>query len=117
MPDFSPRRLAEPCSVRTVPDPPHTRLVLAGEIDIGCRSRLDAVLDEVGDGPAVDVTADLSAVTFLGSVGLDFLVQLHLRLVNAGRALTVLNPRPTAGRAIKLTGLDKLLTVVNDHDA
>jgi anti-sigma B factor antagonist len=111
MSNGSSRKVQEICVVLAVPEPRHTRLMLTGEIDMSSTNRLDAVLEEIGKGPAVDVVADLSGVAFLGTTGLSFLVRLQQRLSNAGRRLTVFNPSPIAQVALHVSALDQALEI------
>jgi anti-sigma B factor antagonist len=102
---------------RSGTDAPHTRIVLADEIDLVYQEHLDTAFEAVVTAAPADVTVDLTEVTFLGSVGLNFLVQLHLRVTRAGHRCTVLNPAPIVRRALASTGLDGLLTIVSDDPA
>jgi anti-anti-sigma factor len=62
-----------------------------------------------------DLVVDLSEVTFLGSIGLQILVELNDSQHDVGRhpALVVADQR-AAGRPLEITGLDEVLDVHHD---
>lgn len=88
-------------------------LAVAGEVDLDSVPGLAAALtDAVDRGPCEVVVADLSTVTFLGSIGLTALLDATRRADAAGRSLRVVvdSNRPVI-RPIEITGLDLELTL------
>jgi anti-sigma B factor antagonist len=81
---------------------PVSVLTVSGEIDLASGPRLRTALDEALDdahgdpgAPAVTrVVLDLTAVTFLGSVGLAVLVDAHERAAQRGVALGIVVDGP-----------------------
>jgi anti-sigma B factor antagonist len=79
---------------------------VSGEIDLVTAPALDeAIGTVVADGPTA-LVIDLSAVEFLGSVGLKILAATYEKLGNATE-FGVVARGPATRRPIHLTGLDK----------
>lgn len=93
---------------------PVTRVT--GEIDLLgvdlIRAELDARLDR---RPSV-LVADLSAVTVLGSLGIAALIETHHRAVATGVAFVVVAHHRAVIHPLRLTEVDRLLTVVPTLD-
>jgi len=79
-------------------------LAVSGEVDLLTAPALqDAVDDLLKDG-STRLIVDLSAVTFLGSIGLKILASTQHRL---GRGFVVVANGPATSRAIQLIHLDR----------
>lgn len=63
------------------------------------------------------IALDCSQVTFLPSVGVGMLVRLHQRCKAGGGALVIFGLSDSLTRLIKLTGVDKLITLARDQTA
>jgi anti-sigma B factor antagonist len=88
-------------------------LAVDGEVDMTSSKTFRTALDDaLGDAPTV-LVVDLSTLTFLGSVGLSHLVDAHVA-AGAGVLRVVAGGAPR--RAIELTGLDQLLSLVHTVD-
>lgn len=90
----------------------------AGEIDLASAPKLREALDGIEVRPAAKgpVVLDLTAVTFLGSVGLSLLVEHSRRHRDAGGVLRVVAGNRFVARAIVMTGLSDVLTVFDTLD-
>jgi anti-sigma B factor antagonist len=88
---------------------------VAGEMDMMTVRLLDEHLTEVARTvlPSTQVELDLGEVTFMGSAGLSCLLRHDERRRLAGGALRVVATSRAVRRAIELTGLHTVLTVVN----
>jgi anti-sigma B factor antagonist len=82
---------------------------LRGEIDATQRDEASHAMVAVlgADGP---VTIDTSAVTFIDSSGLAFLLQLHGVLTEASRPVILRDPSGSVLDVLALVGLDTLFT-------
>jgi anti-anti-sigma factor len=92
---------------------------VAGEIDLTNASLLGTQLRlaEAVVVPPAPVVLDLEAVSFIGSAGLNALVEHHLRCVELGSRLVVVAGRRVS-RVLNLSGLDEVITVTSagaDH--
>jgi anti-anti-sigma factor len=97
--------------IELAPSQSALRVALIGEVDYAVRDKLDDAYHAVTEYPPADVVIDLADTTFLGSVGLGFLVQVHRWVTDSGHQLTVAAPPRHVRRALMLTGLDQVLTI------
>lgn len=88
----------------------HSGVVLSvsGEVDIVTAPRLQCELENVLADDPVLLLIDLSAVTFLASVGLSVLASAKQRAQPTTRVAVVASG-PVTARPIELTGLDNVL--------
>ena len=84
-----------------------TVVVLRGEIDVSLRTQASDCMVTViaGDGPVV---IDTSAVTFIDSSGLAFLVQLQSVASDSGRSVVLRDPSGAVVDLLALVGLESL---------
>jgi anti-sigma B factor antagonist len=88
---------------------------LVGELDVAARPALALASDAALDSGSVEtVVADLAGVTFADSSTLGWLVGLDARMkVNGGR-LVVFAPEGPVLDLLRITGMDRRLTLVAD---
>lgn len=84
-------------------------LALAGELDVARAPELRRVLLDVPEG-VQHVVVDLTEVSFLDSTVLGVLVGANKRLRSRGSALALVGASGIPLKALRLTGLDFLLT-------
>lgn len=85
-------------------------IVVRGDIDINTAPALEVVVaDVLAERPAA-LIFELSAVDFMGSVGLRILVAAQERIGEPAR-FAVVADGPATRRPIQLTGLDDTLTL------
>ncbi|WP_298458814.1 STAS domain-containing protein [uncultured Cellulomonas sp.] len=84
-----------------------TTVILRGEVDAGQREAASQCMVAVleADGPVV---LDTSAVTFIDSSGLAFLLQLHGVASDAARPVLLRDPSGAVVELLALVGLDTL---------
>jgi anti-anti-sigma factor len=94
---------------------PMVTVELSGEIDMAVSGDvLDAITAELGRAGTVTVLVDLSAVTFLGSAGLQALVEAR-RLADAGRRrLVVTGAKGLPRQVLEIT---RLLTFLDQSES
>jgi anti-sigma B factor antagonist len=85
-------------------------IVLAGEVDFATtrQSRTAPLLDLYRSLDPMDVVVDLSAVTFLDSGGLSWLVRVRAAALARGRRVTLRSPSEHSRRVLLLSGVDRL---------
>ena len=89
-------------------------LAVAGEVDLSNATQLGAIFEHVErDSPPVMII-DLSLVTFLGSAGLNLLVELCDRAGDGRVRIAALST--SARRAIEVTALDRVLPLYSTVD-
>ncbi len=99
-------------TVELTRDAATARLTAAGEVDSSSAPALRARLDEVLDAGVLELTIDLTGVTFLDSAGLCVLAAAHRRAVSSDMRLRVLASSRAVIRPMQITGLYDLLDVV-----
>jgi anti-sigma B factor antagonist len=84
------------------------QIYLAGDVDLVREPELNRLADAYFDSDDVDVEVDLSAVTFMDSTGLAFLMSLRRYAHRRGGTVTLLSP---SGRSLRLLELAAVPTL------
>ena len=86
------------------------RLRLTGELDHSeaqrLRDELDAMIDETG---AKRLLLDLSALDFMDSSGIGFIIGRYKRMKRRGGSVEVIGSNPRVDRIFGMAGLDQLV--------
>jgi anti-anti-sigma factor len=87
-------------------------LRVGGEVDLATSAQLHAKLvDLVEVGQAGSVVVDLTPVAFMDSTGLCVLLAAHKRARANGRRVLLVCPEGPVLRVLRLTGMDKVLSI------
>ncbi|MFI8293679.1 STAS domain-containing protein [Streptomyces sp. NPDC085614] len=88
------------------PGEAHTRVHVAGEIDLDSAGHLRvALMRALSAAPAgTGLVLDMSAVTFCDSSGLNALLRLRQQAIEDGRSLTISHTGPQVARLLEMTG-------------
>jgi anti-anti-sigma factor len=89
------------------------RVVLDGEVDLGRREELRAVVMGFRRSSAVDAEVDLSSCTFMDSTGIAALLTLKRTADTRRGTVTLVRPEPIVRRVLQLTHVDGLFKI---HD-
>ncbi|HEY7596080.1 MAG TPA: STAS domain-containing protein [Actinophytocola sp.] len=100
-------------SVRMSTSPRGTVLGIVGDVDLVTEARFRAAFDQALANEPDVLVADLTGVTFLGSVGLRHLVTADEA---AGAGVLRVVPSPVARRAIEVSGLARVLALRSTVD-
>jgi anti-sigma B factor antagonist len=92
-----------------------TVLLVDGVVDLATSPPLDELLTELLDERPNALIMDLTAVSFLASVGLRILAETHERAGGSGKFAVVANG-PATARPIQLTKLDEFLALYPSLD-
>lgn len=98
--------------VDLVVEPDGLRVCPVGEIDYAARPQLDNAYRQVTERATRDIVIDLSATSFLDSFGMGFLLRLQQWATATGHRMTIVAVPQRVRRALAMTGLDRVLTVV-----
>jgi anti-anti-sigma factor len=90
----------------------HAVVALVGEIDVATASEVKSCLERCLAEGGVDVSVDLSEVTFLGSPGLSVLLSFKRKLEPPGGHLRLRNPSPNASKVLGISGLASSLEII-----
>lgn len=85
-------------------------VTLRGQVDAACRDEASLAMAQVMLSPQ-DVTVDASAVEFIDSSGIVFVLQMHRAVTEAGGTMTVLNPSPAVTQLLEFVGTEPLTVV------
>jgi anti-sigma B factor antagonist len=88
-------------------------VTVRGDMDIATIGRLEIARNRaLADGPE-SVRIDLSAVEFVDSSGLRFLLETHSLSKRGGWTLQLVRPPSSAMRAFEIAGVDRFLPFVD----
>lgn len=88
-----------------------------GEVDLATAPTLrDELTCACARADGQRIVLDLAEVGFLGSAGLQVLIEVHKLCRRCGLQFGVLNPQPAALRALQVSGLDKILPLHRPDD-
>jgi anti-anti-sigma factor len=91
--------------------PGHTIVALHGDLDIDATPALRQHLIGTLHHSARLLTLDLGEVTFCDAAGLAVLIGTQRRATGLGITLQLANARPQVAKLLRVTGLDRVLTV------
>lgn len=93
-------------------------LKYAGEITLEMTADLKRRLDaELGEGDVRVVVIDLSAVPFMDSSGIGFLVSVNTRMKSSGKSFYLYRLSPAVEKTLGLVQLIGFFTVLPDESA
>jgi anti-anti-sigma factor len=84
------------------------RLDIDGTIKIGPR------LTEYTNGDDLLIILDLAEVDFLASIGIRMLVTTAKSIMSHGGRVVILNPLPSVGEVLELTGITQAIPIFRD---
>lgn len=87
-------------------------LTVAGEIDVTTAVVLDDALERAAAAAPV-VVADLSAVAFLDSTGINTLLRAHHQMVARASRLALADASPPVLRILEITGVNEVIPLHN----
>src|ERR1700733_1745197 len=87
-----------------------TVVSIGGEIDLSTAPAFEAAVTGALDKDPPVLVIELSAVSFMASVGLRILVATHQKISKSAQVAIVAN-NPATSRPIQLTGLDKVIAL------
>jgi stage II sporulation protein AA (anti-sigma F factor antagonist) len=89
-------------------------VTIRGDFDVQVVQEVAAKLAEVESTKPELLVLDLSGLSFLDSSGMGVIAAAHSRAGDAGRRFAVVNPPYGVMRAFTLSGLDEVITIVDD---
>jgi anti-anti-sigma factor len=89
---------------------------VSGEFDLAATEAVENALVSVENGAVSEIVLDLRGVTFLDSTGLRAITSADHRARETGRVLKVVRGPEQVQKLLYVTGMDKLLPLVDDPD-
>jgi anti-sigma B factor antagonist len=93
-----------------------THLALRGRLDIAGVEKVELKFTSHTVPRAKPLLLDISAVTFVASLGLRMLLTVAKALDRRGAKTVLLNPQPAVREVLSLSGFDQLMPVYNDEE-
>jgi anti-sigma B factor antagonist len=84
-------------------------VALGGEIDISNAHLLKAELETAYAEHAADMTIDIDKLSYIDSTGLGVIISLYGIMKDGGNKLTIVNPKDSVKKLLKITKFDKIL--------
>lgn len=100
--------------VLSKPEDEVTRVALAGRLDLQGAGEIELAFTGQTATKHRAAVVDLSAVSFLASMGMRLLVQVAKALRRDGHRLVLLRPQENVKQALEMAGLVELLPIVED---
>ncbi len=91
-----------------------THVALSGRMDVVGVEAVGPEFDEAVGARGLPAVVDLSAVTFLASMGLGLILRNATVLHKSGAGLVVLNPLNLVEEVLRIAGLDQVTPVARD---
>ena len=79
-------------------------VALSGELELATIGRAQAEVERAEAGDCRRILFDLTRLEFLDSTGIHFLIDVHKRCAENGRALALVLPRGPVRRVLELSG-------------
>jgi anti-anti-sigma factor len=98
-------------TVRPTDDPPGTRVVVTGEVDLSTADDLLSTLCAIATVERATLSLDLAGVEFFDCTGLRVVAEIERTMRLTGGRLAVCNPRPLVARLLVLSELEDTLAV------
>jgi anti-anti-sigma factor len=91
-------------------------VVLSGRMDIAGTQQVDLRFTAITASQKALVAVDLSAVSFLASIGIRTLVSSARALANRGGAMAVVKPQPLVEQTLLAAGIDSIIPIYPNLD-
>ena len=92
--------------------PPLT-ITFVGDLDLASEDVFREVAAEFDASPGADLVLDIGGVPFIDSSCLAAFITLMRSAQSRGGKFSIVNPTPRALKALTITGLDQMFTIVN----
>ena len=86
-------------------------LVVEGSLDAHTFPQFQSAVVELTDAGTLFFVVDLRAMTYIASVGINFLINLRVQRRKAGGEMILVDPQPNVLKILKMLGLLEVLIV------
>lgn len=87
---------------------------IKGEIDIYSIEKLREIIEEKIRTQAPEIILDCSELSYMDSTGMGVLIELRNKTKEMGQKIIMINPRPNIKKLLSLTGVDKIIEIVDN---
>lgn len=85
-----------------------------GEIDIYSIEKFRDTIEEKIKTQASEIILDCSELSYMDSTGMGVLIELRNKTKELGQKIIMMNPRPNIRKLLALTGVDKIIEIVDN---
>ncbi len=87
---------------------------IKGEIDIYSIEEFRAAIEEKIKTQAHEIRLDCSELSYMDSTGMGVLIELRNKTKEMGQRIVMVNPRPNIKKLMALTGVDKIIEIIDN---
>lgn len=87
---------------------------IKGEIDIYSIEEFKAAIEEKIDTQVQEIRLDCSELSYMDSTGMGVLIELRNKTKKMGQKIVMVNPRPNIKKLLALTGVDKIIEIIDN---
>ena len=87
---------------------------IRGEIDIYSIEKFREIIEEKIRTQAPEIILDCSELSYMDSTGMGVLIELRNKTKEMGQKIIMINPRPNIKKLLSLTGVDKIIEIVDN---
>ncbi|URN85324.1 STAS domain-containing protein [Acetobacterium wieringae] len=87
---------------------------IKGEIDIYSIEKFREIIEEKIRTQAPEIILDCSELSYMDSTGMGVLIELRNKTKEMGQKIIMINPRPNIKKLLSLTGVDKIIEIVDN---
>ena len=87
---------------------------IRGEIDIYSIEKFRDTIEERIKTQAPEIILDCSELSYMDSTGMGVLIELRNKTKELGQKIIMMNPRPNIRKLLALTGVDKIIEIVDN---
>jgi len=86
---------------------------IKGEIDIYSIEKFRETIENQIKTQVPEIILDCSELSYMDSTGMGVLIELRNKTKEMGQKIVMLNPRPNIKKLLTLTGVDKIIEVID----
>jgi len=87
---------------------------IKGEIDIYSIEKFREAIEEKIKTKEPEIILDCSELSYMDSTGMSVLIELRNKTKEKGQKIIMMNPRPNIKKLMALTGVDKIIEIVDN---
>lgn len=87
---------------------------IKGEIDIYSIENFRTSIEKEIQTQATQIILDCSELSYMDSTGMSVLIELRNKTKEMGQKIIMMNPRPNIKKLLSLTGVDKIIEIVDN---
>jgi len=87
---------------------------IEGEIDIYSIEKFRETIEEKIKTQIPEIILDCSELSYMDSTGMGVLIELRNKTKEMGQKIIMINPRPNIKKLLALTGVDKIIEIVDN---